>query len=106
MDQLSSITIWVDIFKVDGGDSVESSILQHAASQAPVLGVRAELQDLVIIIASAIIVVATCEVEGVVHPGHTHTGHGAGQEASSQAPGAGPRDQQLRGVQTVTITIP
>ena len=49
MDQLLSITIWVDILKVDGGDSVETSSLQHAASQAPVLGVRAELQDLVIV---------------------------------------------------------
>ena len=49
MDQLS-ITILVDIFKVDGGDSVESSSLQHVASQAPVLGVRAELQDLVIVV--------------------------------------------------------
>ena len=48
MDQSLSITIWVDIFKVDGGDSVESCSLQHAASQAPVLGVRAELQDLII----------------------------------------------------------
>ena len=44
------ITIWVDIFKVDGGDSVYSSMLQHVASQAPVLGVRAELQDLVTIV--------------------------------------------------------
>ena len=47
MDQLLSITIWVDIFKVDGGDSVVISILHHVASQAPVLGVRVELQDLV-----------------------------------------------------------
>ena len=36
-----------NIFKVDGGDSVVISILHHVASQAPVLGVRAELQDLV-----------------------------------------------------------
>ena len=42
------ITIFVNIFKVDGGDSVESCSLQHAASLSPVLGVRAELQDLVI----------------------------------------------------------
>ena len=38
----------LDIFKVDGGDSMETSSLDHGASQAPVLGVRAELQDLVI----------------------------------------------------------
>ena len=35
-----------DILEVDGGDSVAISWLQHVASQAPVLGVRAELQDL------------------------------------------------------------
>ena len=40
--------IILDIFKVDGGDSMLVSCLQHVASQAPVLGVRAELQDLVI----------------------------------------------------------
>ena len=39
-----------DIFKVDGGDSVAVSWLQHVASQASVLGVRAELQDLVIVV--------------------------------------------------------
>ena len=39
-----------DIIKVDGGDSMLVSCLQHAASQAPVLGVRAELQDLVIVV--------------------------------------------------------
>ena len=38
-----------NIFKVDVGDSVVRSSLQHAASQAPLLGVRAELQDLVTI---------------------------------------------------------
>ena len=38
----------LDILKVDGGDSGVSSSLHHVASQAPVLGVRAELQDLVI----------------------------------------------------------
>ena len=43
-------------------------------------------------------------VEGVGRGGHPQSCHGAGQEASSQAPGAGPRDQQLRGVQLV-ITI-
>ena len=37
-----------DILKVDGGDRVSLPSLYHAASQAPVLGVRAELQDLVI----------------------------------------------------------
>ena len=40
--------IILDIFKVDGGDSVVNSTLDHVASQAPVFGVRAELQDLVI----------------------------------------------------------
>ena len=44
------ITILVDIVKVDGGNSVAGSSLHHAASQAPVLGVRAELQDLVIVV--------------------------------------------------------
>ena len=39
-----------NIFKVDGGDSVVRSSLQHVASQAPVLGVRVELQDLVSIV--------------------------------------------------------
>ena len=37
---------FADIFKVDVGDSVVISVLHHAASQAPLLGVRAELQDL------------------------------------------------------------
>ena len=37
----------MDIPKVDGGGSVAASSLDHAASQAPVLGVRAVLQDLV-----------------------------------------------------------
>ena len=49
--------IILDIFKVDGGDSVVVSSLQHAASQAPVLGVREELQDLVMVV--AIIILAT-----------------------------------------------
>ena len=40
---------------------------------------------------------ATQHVESVGHRGHPHTRQGAGQQAS-QAPGAGPRDQQLRGV--------
>ena len=39
-----------DIFKVDGGDSMLVSCLHHVASQAPVLSVRAELQDLVSIV--------------------------------------------------------
>ena len=43
--------------------------------------------------------VVTCEEHLVVHSGHTHIHHGPGQEASSQAPGAGPLDQQLSGVQ-------
>ena len=47
IDKLKAIIL--DIFKVDGGDSMFSSILQHVASQAPVLGVRAELQDLVMV---------------------------------------------------------
>ena len=53
------ITIWVDIFKVDGGDCMSAPSLHHAASQAPVLGVRAELQDLVISMVSTIIAMAT-----------------------------------------------
>ena len=48
--------------------------------------------------------VPTCEVEDICHGGHPHTIHGPGQEAGSQAPGAGPRDQQLRGVQIVTTS--
>ena len=39
-----------DILKVDGGDRVSLPSLYHAASQAPVLGVRAELQDLVMVV--------------------------------------------------------
>ena len=39
-----------DILKVDGGDSMLVSCLHHAASQAPVLGVRAELQDFIIVV--------------------------------------------------------
>ena len=50
---------FADIFKVDVGDSVVISVLHHAASQAPVLGVRAELQDLVISMVSTIIAMAT-----------------------------------------------
>ena len=42
------VAIFLDILKVDGGDSGVSSSLHHVASRAPVLGVRAELQDLVI----------------------------------------------------------
>ena len=45
----------------------------------------------------------TCEVQSIVQGSQPHTLH-TGQEASSQAPGAGPWDQQLRGVQIVTIT--
>ena len=44
------ITILVDIFKVDGGDSVVAPGLPHVASQAPLIGFRAELQDLVIVV--------------------------------------------------------
>ena len=35
-----------NITKVDGGGSMAASSLDHAASQAPLLGVRAGLQDL------------------------------------------------------------
>ena len=38
-----------DVFKVDGGDSVATSSLYHAASQDPLFSVRTELQDLVIV---------------------------------------------------------
>ena len=34
------------VFKVDVGDGVIVPVLQHAASQAPLLSVAAELQDL------------------------------------------------------------
>ena len=44
------IAIFANIFKVDGGDRVVTDTLDHAASQAPVLGVRAELQDLVMVV--------------------------------------------------------
>ena len=44
------VAIFLDILKVDGGDSGVSSSLQHVASQAPVLGVRAELQDFIIVV--------------------------------------------------------
>ena len=40
----------MDIFKVDGGDSMFTPRFPHVASQAPVLGVGAELQDLVILV--------------------------------------------------------
>ena len=43
------IAIFVNVFKGDGGDGVVIPSLDHVASQAPLLGVRAELQDLVII---------------------------------------------------------
>ena len=49
----------LDIFKVDGGDSMETSSLDHVASQAPVLGVRAELQDLVTIVIVIVTIIAT-----------------------------------------------
>ena len=49
------VAIFLDILKVDGGDSWVSSSLHHVASQAPVLGVRAELQDLVMMVMVAII---------------------------------------------------
>ena len=39
-----------DIGKVDGGDSVHESWFHHTASQPPLVGVRAELQDLVIVV--------------------------------------------------------
>ena len=52
-----------------------------------------------------ILSVPTCEEDCIVHGGHPHTNHGSGQEASSQAPGAGPRDQQLSGVQIITIIV-
>ena len=42
------IAIFVNVFKGDGGDGMVIPGLDHVASQAPVLGVRAELQDLVI----------------------------------------------------------
>ena len=51
------MTIFVNFFKVDGGDTVAVSSPGHAASQAPVLGVGAELQDLVIGV--TVIVIAT-----------------------------------------------
>ena len=44
------IAIFVNVFKGDGGDGVVIPGLDHAASQAPLLGVRAELQDLVTIV--------------------------------------------------------
>ena len=47
----------------------------------------------------------TCDVQGVGHVGHPHTVHGAGQQASGQAPRGGPWEQQLSGVQIVTTVI-
>ena len=44
------IAIFVNVFKGDGGDGVVIPSLDHVASQAPLLGVRAELQDLVTIV--------------------------------------------------------
>ena len=52
------VAIFLDILKVDGGDSVVTSSLDHVASQVPLLGVRAELQDLVISMVSTIIAMA------------------------------------------------
>ena len=52
--------IILDILKVDGGDSVFAPGLQHVASQAPVLGVRAELQeDLVMVVIVATLTTCT-----------------------------------------------
>ena len=45
----------MDILEVDGGGSMAASSLDHAANQAPVLGVRAELQDLVMMVMVTII---------------------------------------------------
>ena len=45
----------MDIPKVDGGGSMAASSLDHAASQAPVLGVRAVLQDLVMTVMVTVI---------------------------------------------------
>ena len=50
------IAIFVNVFKGDGGDGVVKPGLDHVASQAPLLGVRAELQDLVIVV---IVILAT-----------------------------------------------
>ena len=52
MTQLDTIQLAPieDIFKVDGGDGMTVSSPNHAASQAPLLRVRVELQDLVILI--------------------------------------------------------
>ena len=47
---------------------------------------------------------STCEVKGIADGGHPDTIQGLGQQANSHAPGAGPRAQQLRGVQ-IDITI-
>ena len=44
------IAIFVDVFKGDGGDGMVIPGLDHVASQAPLLGVSAELQDLVTIV--------------------------------------------------------
>ena len=46
----TSFAIFVNVFKDDGGDGVIISSMDHAASQAPLLGFRAELQNLVTMI--------------------------------------------------------
>ena len=52
-----------NIFKVDGCDGMAICCSYHVASQGPLLSVRAELQDLVIYVVSAIIVViATLDI--------------------------------------------
>ena len=52
MTQLDTIQLapFEDIFKVNGGDGMTVSSPNHAAGQAPLLRVRLELQDLVILI--------------------------------------------------------
>ena len=49
------IAIFGNVFKGDGGDGVVIPSLDHAASQAPLLGVRAELQDLVMTVMVTVI---------------------------------------------------
>ena len=44
------IAIFVNVFKGDGGDGMVIPSLDHVATQAPLLGVSAELQDLVTIV--------------------------------------------------------
>ena len=115
-----------DILKVDGGHCMVTPRLHHAASQPPLLRSSIELEDFVIVVVTAIVIVAviatwdanisryrspsshyvvTCEEHGIVHGGHPHPLHGPVQQAS-QAPGAGPRDQQLRGEHGVPPTLP